>query len=233
MRLQGARADGKLAASLGRRSQPIRSVGGPGGSVGETPTVAEVFIIESLPPADPPEGEVLRQVLAFAGKKARYEQVRSRAELDAALLHFEQSSFRYLHISCHGAADRLCLAEGDMEYREVGYALRPRLRNRRVFFSACELGNRALAQELLPESGCYSMVGPRDRISFGDAALVWASFYHLMFRADANAIKRDPLLCQLRKVAALFEVAMNFFSASRSKGIRADLIDARGRPTRS
>ena len=93
------------------------------------------------------------------------------------------------------------------------------------------MATEPLAAELLRGSGCYSVIGPRDTIFFSDAALVWASFYHLIFKTDPSVMKRKWMLAHLRSAVNLFGVRMNYFSASRSQGVKATFMEPPSRPT--
>ena len=87
---------------------------------------------------------------------------------------------------------------------------------RRLFVSACEAVNPQLAAAILPDSGCYSLVGCRDQISFGDAAMMWASFYHLMLRdPDAEEIKGGKIRWGLRRLKKAFGVDFAYFKPSQ------------------
>lgn len=57
----------------------------------------------------------------------------------------------------------------------------------------------ALARELLIDSGCYSVIGPRDKVYFSDAALLWSSFYHLAFKTDESKMQRKWVLAFMVK----------------------------------
>ena len=61
-----------------------------------------------------------------------------------------------------------------------------------------------LARALLKETGCYSVIGPSNAIRFDEAALFWASLYHLMFRNDETVMKRQELQRNLRALSAVF-----------------------------
>jgi hypothetical protein len=77
-----------------------------------------------------------------------------------------------------------------------------------------------LADELILGSGCYSVIGPVESVYFSDAALLWSSFYHLVFRTNDAVMRRKAVLTHLRSTATLFSVPINYFSASKSKGVR-------------
>lgn len=103
--------------------------------------------------------------------------------------------------------------------------MRPHLSGRRIFLSACEMTTKKLAAELLLRgSGCYSVIGPMEKVYFSDAALLWSSFYHLAFRTNESVMKREWILAHLRSTAALFGVRINYFSASRKEGVRETTV---------
>jgi hypothetical protein len=70
-------------------------------------TKPEAFIIESLTFEDENlqrfEGSFLSQILHLAGKEPKYYYIRTEKELRKILKLFQQSDYRYLHISCHGS----------------------------------------------------------------------------------------------------------------------------------
>lgn len=185
-------------------------------------TVPQVFIIESLRLGDEKaqrfEGRVLSQILRLSGKKSIYYYIRTQRELERLVKIFTKSTFRYLHISCHGNSEVMATTLDTIDFPELGRILRPSLGGRRVFLSACEMVNSTLAKELLRGTGCHSVIGPAESILFGDAALFWSSFYHLMFKRSAAAMKRKWMLTYLRRTATLFRVRMNYFSSSRTRG---------------
>jgi hypothetical protein len=185
-----------------------------------TKSTPDVFIIESLEFGDEErrrlEGDVLAHVLDLAGRYHKYFYIRTRRELEEVVRLFAESKYRYLHISCHADPDGIHLTLDRLTVAELGILLAPHIKERRVFFSACELGNTTLASALLADSGCYSVVAPGQNIRWGDAALVWAALYHLMFRDEKQDMKRDDLARHLSAVSSLFGVQMRYFSASRS-----------------
>ena len=83
-----------------------------------------------------------------------------------------------------------------------------------------------LAENVIPNSGCYSIIGPSNDIEFNDAAIIWAAFYHLIFKANPKAMKRADILPVLKKLVKTFGVAMNYFStsSSRKSGVKGTII---------
>lgn len=63
--------------------------------------------------------------------------------------------------------------------------------------------NKYLRDAVLPDSDCYSLVGPKHAIRFDDAVIMWATFYHLMLR-DSKVMKRDDITAALKKIENTF-----------------------------
>jgi hypothetical protein len=179
-----------------------------------------VFIVESLRFPDEEanlfEGKIISQILTLSGSKAKYTYLRTKKELEQVVDQFEESRYRYLHVSCHGNKNGISLTLDDMSFDDLGKVLAPCLDNRRVFFSSCEVMNERLAKALLTKTGCNSVIGPHKSINFDRAAIYWASFYHLMLRDEATAMKRDRLKAHTASLQTLFGVNMRYFSASKS-----------------
>ena len=83
----------------------------------------------------------------------------------------------------------------------------------------------ALAALNLPPGS--EVIGPATTVEFGDAAIMWASFYHLIFRLDPAAMKRQGIKEVLAKTRKAFDVPFRYFSSSRRRpGFReVDLSD--------
>ncbi len=177
-------------------------------------TYASVFIIESLEFDDETagrlEGDVLTQILRLSGKDAEYRYIRTKKELEAVVGQFAESGMRYLHFSCHGNDGALFTTLDEVPFRELRRMLQPHLKGRRVFVSACEAVNPALAEALLPDTGCYSIIGPAGDVGFGDAAVMWAAFYHLMFKQNASAMKGADIRAVLKALVNTFHVPMTY-----------------------
>jgi hypothetical protein len=189
-------------------------------------TKPDVFIIESLRFDDEEhshgEGQFLAHILRLADRQYKYFYIRTKRELEEVLDKFEESGFRYLHISCHANQKGIALTLDHLTVGDLGDMLRPYIENRRVFFSACTLATDQLASALLRGTGCYSVIAPSESVRFDAAALFWASLYHLMFRNDKKAMKRDELAENLTALSSLFGIRMRFYSASSTatKGYR-------------
>lgn len=179
-----------------------------------------VFIIESLEFEDENnnffEGQVIGQILDFSGVPHEYYYIRTKRELEVITDVFAKSKLRYLHISCHGSKSSLHTTLDEIRFNELGLILNPHLDKRRLFLSACSSVNTHLADQILLQSDCFSIIGPSKDIYFNDAVIFWASFYHLMFKY--NSMKRDNLKDSLSKISKLFSVEINYISKSASRG---------------
>lgn len=175
-------------------------------------TQPEVFVIESLDFDDEKhdryEGKLIARMLALSGKKCKYIYIRTRQELKSILKQFSKSKYRYLHLSCHGNSESMFTTLDCIPFTELKVILKPHLRNRRLFVSACSMTNTALAKQLMPDSGCISILGPQEEILFSDAAILWASLYHVMFSADATQMKRSVLTSKAQAIVDLYRVAL-------------------------
>lgn len=184
-------------------------------------TKPEVFIIESLRLADEEgqmqEGEIITRMLRLSGKPdTKYYYIRTKRELGKMVDIFDESRYRYLHISCHANSTSMATTFDDVTFDELSELLVPCLDGRRVFVSACEMSNEKLARRLLRGTGCLSIIGPSKAINFADAAAFWVSFYHLMFKANERGMGRKDLRQCVRELAALYDVPINYFTSSKS-----------------
>lgn len=175
----------------------------------------EVFIIESLTFGDEAvgrlDGRAIKQMLRLTGKSPRYFYIRTVAELKSVLKKFDASGYRYLHLSCHANDESLATTLDSIDFDDFAAIIRPHLKGRRLFISACSMVNENLAKRILPGSGCYSILGPRTNIGFSHSAVFWSSFYHLMFDADFGRMKGDALGETAQKAAELFSLRLNYF----------------------
>lgn len=192
----------------------------------EMKTTPDVFIIESLRFDDEEEsrgeGKFLSHILRLSERRYKYYYIRTRSELEEVLDRFETSAFRYLHISCHANQNGIALTLDELSISELGAILQPYLEGRRVFFSACELATDRLARALLKGTGCYSVVAPSQTVNFDEAALFWASLYHLMFKGEKTVMKNADLAKNLEALSSVFGITVRYFTASReaTRGFR-------------
>mgnify|MGYP002619507055 CR=1 FL=1 len=156
-------------------------------------TKPSIFIIESLTFDDEKkerfEGKFLSHILRLGGIETKYYYIRTKNELKVVLDKFYDSTYRYLHISCHGDKNTLALTLDEITHEEFGKLTEVYLYKKRLFLSACSATNRHLAEKVMPISNCYSIIGPANNIQFNDAAIIWAAFYHLIFKANERAMK--------------------------------------------
>ena len=180
----------------------------------------EVFIIESLDFDDEREerfeGQIIKRILSLSRKTCEYYYIRTERELKKVLRIFASSDYRYLHLSCHGSASAMATTLYHIPFRDLGGLVRPHLEGRRLFISACSMTNEALADNLMRNSGCFSIVGPNCEINFADAAILWASFYHVMFAARPTAMKLAVLKAKAQEVANLFRVPLTCYVRDES-----------------
>ena len=129
-------------------------------------TKANVFIIESLDFDDEQDnqylGRLLSQILHLGGKESAYRYVQTEDELEKALRLFGASRYRYLHLSCHGSKKSISTTLDDIPFPKLGKLLKPYLRKKRLFISACSAVNEDLAKAGIPSSRCTSIMGPVD-----------------------------------------------------------------------
>jgi hypothetical protein len=186
-------------------------------------TTPELFIIESLELDDEKssrqEGDIISRMLRLAGKTGtRYYYIRTEHELKEMIKLFNESNCRYLHISCHADGRNMSTTFDVISYSKLGTMLRPVLSGKRVFVSACQMASDTLAKELLIDSGCYSLIGPKKNIEFADAAAFWVAFYHLMFKVDYLRMKRATLRARVGELSTLYGEPINYFAKNAKRG---------------
>jgi hypothetical protein len=192
-------------------------------------SIAGVFIIESLQLTDEEkglyEGKIISSILQLNKVPSKYYYIRTAKEFREVLKIFDKLKFRYLHISCHGDGQSLSLTLDSFNYTELGRILEPYLRDKRLFISDCSSVNKKVAWAVIPASQCYSLIGPQNDIEFRDAAVIWASFYHLMFKQNASIMVREHLVSNIQKVVNTFGQPMNYFSRSRTQTVSSKSIE--------
>lgn len=191
-------------------------------------------MIESLDPDDEGngrfEGSVISHTLRLHGKKPKYSYVRTREQFEQAALEFGKSRYRYLHISAHAEPEGMCTTNQDeIDYDELADIFAPHLKRRRLFLSACSMVHEDMAKEIIPKTGCYSVVGPCEDIPFATAAVFWPALYHLMFTIDGSTITHKTLKENLNKVSDLFDAEIGYFSRSLKlkRGYTSDIMKRR------
>lgn len=171
-------------------------------------TKPNVFIIESLEREDENkhrfEGEILSRILSLRRKKSEYRYIRTKLELKEMLDEFLASDMRYLHLSCHGDKEGINLTYESIPTDIFIKMVAKYLDRRRLFLSACEVSTKKFTESLIVDSNCTSVVGPKGIIYFDDAAVMWASFYHLMFEKNPQSMKNKDVIDSLQVIANTF-----------------------------
>jgi len=195
---------------------------------------AAVFIIESVKLGEEEknirEGQIISQILHLGMIEYKYYYVRTKKELVRFVKEFGKSDFKYLHLSCHGGPDCIATTLDPISFEELRDILRPYIANKRLFVSACYAANDNLAKVVIPSTKCFSIIGFSRSIDFDEAAIMWASFYYLMFKAMSEEgswkMERAEILRTLRNISRTFGVPVNYFSKSRGspKGYRLEKI---------
>jgi hypothetical protein len=189
---------------------------------------AQVFIIESLDKQDYREGEIIDSILRMGGKYPIYRFVKTRDQLEDAIAEFHACKYRYLHISSHGNSHQFWFRFGPLDFEEFAEMLRRSLRHRRLFVSACQCVNSKFAGLLIPNSDCYSIIGPYEAIDFDVAAVTWASYYYLAFRNDQQSMNRRKIRRRLKKLTNLFHVNLNYYAPVHGRMKRVRFTGKRG-----
>ena len=116
----------------------------------------------------------------------------------------------------HGNKKSLGTTLDDLPFSELSFILQNCLDNKRLFISACSAVNNSLATEIFGLTDCYSIIGPHKDIDMDDAAIFWASFYHLMFKQNKRSMKRSRLEQTLIDLAKAHKFPVTFYTASKT-----------------
>jgi hypothetical protein len=181
----------------------------------KTDTVAEVFIIESLELVDENkerrEGAVLASVLKMCGKNPLYYYIRTKKELEHIAEEFEVSGYRYLHISCHGGEMSLETTLDSVSYQAFAKIFEKKLKDRRLFVSACSAGNKMFAELVGSKNdNVISIAAPSTEIRFDHAVAFWTSFYVKTFSLNATSMNSARIIKVAKPLAALFSAPLHF-----------------------
>ena len=184
----------------------------------EDKTYPYVFIIESMDLSDEAngnyEGQLISDILSLMKIKHQYYYVRTKQELEYFLKRFEESKYRYLHISCHGSPKAIHMTLDNINFEDLGFLLQDKLDKKRLFISSCLSTNKNLAKQIFPISDCNSIIGPYTEIDIDDAAIFWAAFYQILLKRNPNAMKKEGIKDVLKSIADLFNIPVNYFSRS-------------------
>lgn len=178
-------------------------------------TVPQVFIIESLDLVDETkerrEGAVLASVLKMCGKNPLYYYIRTRAELAHIADEFEASGYRYLHISCHGGDASLHTTLDEVPYQDFASIFEGKLKDRRLFVSACSAGNEMFAELVGGKNKeLISVAASATDIKFDHAVAFWTSFYVKTFSLNAKSMNSDRIIKVVRPLAQIFSAPLHF-----------------------
>ena len=196
----------------------------------EKDSKSEVFIIESITDSDPKketemDGSVLAQQLKLMGASPLYVPVRSLNDFKAALVMFCMSSYRFLHISCHGDKnnEKIKLGEDWYHYEQIADALPEALKSRRVSFSACELGNEQFVKVLNSKNKwIHSIAAFSDQVDSKIASAYWIAYYTLCFdnvkiKGGGASLSSKNLMKIIKQLDAIFGCG-SFFAYSNTVG---------------
>lgn len=197
-------------------------------------TAPEVFIIESLKfdeEQDYREGESIARSLKMSGKSPIYRYVRTAQELQHFVDEFEDSNYRYLHVSCHGSKTGVSTTLDDLSTQEFAQVVGPALEKKRLFLSTCQASTTEMASAVFSHSGCYSLAGPVNKINFDDSVILWTSFYHLMFKANEQAMKQAVIKQTMAKCAAVLGEKVAFYTPRKKLGPERTVLPAKAVPS--
>ena len=179
-----------------------------------TGTIADVFIVESLSLIDESkklyEGKVVEDILSMCGKNPIYFYIRTRAELEALAKEFEGSRYRYLHLSCHGSDTYIETTLDRISYSDFSKIFSGRLKRKRLFASACSIGNQLFSEIIgAGNKGMYSVAGPVEDVRFDHAVALWSAFYVKIFSINDRSMNSKQVSEILGTLAELFEVPIH------------------------
>ncbi len=184
-------------------------------------TKPSVFIIESNNFEDEwdnrKEGLILTEILRMLGKEPEYRYIRTKKELKEMLYQFGESKMRYLHLACHGSSKNFNLTMDKVPFNEFAEMANPYLKDKRLFISVCRVTNKYLARAVFPNIKCYSIIGPKGDILFSDAAIMWASFYNLIFKKNELAMQRSNIKQVLKSICKTFGVTFRYYSRTNTE----------------
>jgi len=116
-------------------------------------SIPKVFILESLDFDDEEnsryEGDIIYQILKMSSVDCKYHYFITKQEFVYFIQKFEESNFRYLHLSCHASKEGIMTTLGDsVLLDELTMILENVLDKRWLFLSACSLTNYNLASSI-------------------------------------------------------------------------------------
>ena len=176
-------------------------------------THPDVFIIESLDVneenANQFLGRVIEQALFLSGLRPAYHYVRSKEEFRAAIELFHVSHYRNLHLSMHARNDLVALTEDILPNEEFAEILDGKLKNRRLFFSACCVGAGNLPSLIARRNhGGYSILSPIETLPFSVSCSLFPALYVSLLRNNASGFGSQELSVVLKPLAQLFKTPL-------------------------
>lgn len=180
-----------------------------------------VFIIESMDFENEVNGKLdgaaLKTILDLGDIPNQYIYIRTYLEFEYALKLYQQTDYGFLHISCHGNDQSICLSLEDISFEELGILIGPYLKYRRLFLSACKAACFSLAEHFIPHYHCYSVIGPTDEIDYDKAAIFWSSYYYLMYRDNQERMWQKDIIPTLENITKTFYEKLSYFSIITEK----------------
>jgi hypothetical protein len=175
-----------------------------------------VFIIESMDWKNERNGKLsgfaLKTILELSDIPNEYYYIRTKVELKKVMKEFKKSDFFFLHLACHGDSNGLEFTIDYLDFNVLGEIMGPYLKYRRLFLSACNAACPAFAEQFVPRHHCYSVIGSPDTIDYDKAAILWSSFYYLMYINDQKHMYQKNLIPTIENVTRLFQEPINYYS---------------------
>jgi hypothetical protein len=163
------------------------------------------------------DGQALKTILDLCDIRNEYIYIRTRQEFEHSIETFGDSDFGFLHISCHGNDQEICLTMDDINFEDLGMIMGPYLKYRRLFLSACKAACFSLAEHFIPRHHCYSIMGAADTIDYDKAAIFWSSYYYLIYRDNQERMWQRDIIPTLKNITRAFNESLNYFSIINEK----------------
>lgn len=170
-----------------------------------------VFIIESLTFEDEKEkifeGKIIREILKMLGVKAEYYYIRTKKELKYLIKEFDNSEYKYLHLSFHGNEEGVAmpLENNIITFKQLSDMFKLEQKSQRLFLSSCSAMKGDAVKGLL-DTKFKTISGPIDDIEFSDATIFWSTLYHLLYKSPDNT--KRLFEDKIDSVATIFNIQM-------------------------